>query len=378
MPSFYKNLEVLRFIAALSVVIVHFHWFASETLPHPGAVWDIHTMALSPVLTPVYYYGDYGVQFFWLLSGFIFFSQYADKIADRKVSPAQFTALRFSRLYPLHLVTLVAAFILQNVYMYAVNGGKSPFSSPTASLQDVLLHLMMAGSWDAKRQPVLNLPFWSVSLEVLAYVSFFLAMRFAPRITMLLTPVAVASLLLVSTHGDRLAQVFSFFYTGGAVYLAVKFIRPRISGYLAWAMSMGAFAIGAVTLLFVYKHTFVDRDMIHNEAGLAFAVVFVLVVFGCALIPQMDGRAGRIAELLGNTTYSSYMIHFPMMLMVIIVSQLTRIAIDVTNPFVLAVWLTAVFASAVFVFRSFERPAQRWLRRRLSVSASRADATSSR
>lgn len=366
-PRFYRNLEVLRFLAALSVVIVHFHWFADPDLPGVGKSWKLEDAAFTDFLSFVYTYGDYGVQFFWLLSGFIFFSQYAAKISQRSVSSGRFALLRFSRLYPLNIATMVAALVLQQVYSTAVNGGRGPFESDSANLFDVLRHVGFASAWGDpfNQNATLNLPVWSVSMEILAYVSFFAAMRYAPRITMLLTPSAFVAMLMVSSTPNFLIQVFVFFYAGGALYIATRFLETRMSARVKAA----ALAISPLLIVpffaYVYVKTFVAGTMEHSEAGLPLSLAFVVAIVVAAVAPQVTGRAGKLAETLGNTTYASYLIHFPLMLLVITVTQLAGTPIDTGNELLLIVWLAIVFALSVLVYRFFERPAQDLIRRRL-------------
>lgn len=65
------------------------------------------------LLKPFSEYGWYGVQAFWSISGFIFFWRYRDSVALGQVGGWRFFVLRFSRLYPLHLATLLPAAFLQ-------------------------------------------------------------------------------------------------------------------------------------------------------------------------------------------------------------------------------------------------------------------------
>ena len=68
------------------------------------------------ILFPIYRNGGYAVQMFWTISGFIFFWRYAGRINDKTMKHYEYFILRFSRLYPLHIVTLVAVAALQLAY----------------------------------------------------------------------------------------------------------------------------------------------------------------------------------------------------------------------------------------------------------------------
>jgi peptidoglycan/LPS O-acetylase OafA/YrhL len=61
--------------------------------------------------------GHFAVQIFWMISGFIFLWKYSKPINEGMVSAYQFFVLRFSRLYPLHFVTLIVVALLQLAYI---------------------------------------------------------------------------------------------------------------------------------------------------------------------------------------------------------------------------------------------------------------------
>src|SRR6218665_1310018 len=100
------GLELMRFACALAVLVWHYqHFYYVGGVPvgfsreaQPWFQW----------LQPLYHHGFLGVQAFWCLSGFIFFWKYAQPVAGGRVAGWRFAALRFSRLYPLHLLTLLA------------------------------------------------------------------------------------------------------------------------------------------------------------------------------------------------------------------------------------------------------------------------------
>ena len=90
-------LDALRGLAALAIV-VHHYWFLAPAGSRP----------LESALGIVYEYGRLAVPLFYLLSGYIFFSAYAAALGERRLSGGSFFWLRASRLYPLHLMTLLA------------------------------------------------------------------------------------------------------------------------------------------------------------------------------------------------------------------------------------------------------------------------------
>src|SRR6185436_12525906 len=105
-PGRMHSLDALRGIAALAVVFWHWpHFFYSGTTLAAG--FDREAQPFYEVFKIFYRHGILAVDLFFLLSGFIFFWLYAKTISARRLTPREFFVLRVSRLYPLHLVTLL-------------------------------------------------------------------------------------------------------------------------------------------------------------------------------------------------------------------------------------------------------------------------------
>ena len=100
------GLEALRFAAALAVLVWHYRHFLYVGLAPSGYVKE--DQPFHAVLAPLYEYGYAGVELFWCISGFIFAWKYGETLRMGGMSLTRFMVLRFSRLYPLHLVTLLA------------------------------------------------------------------------------------------------------------------------------------------------------------------------------------------------------------------------------------------------------------------------------
>ena len=165
------GLELIRFTCAMTVLVWHYHHFAM--IGDGSAMLRPHE-PLYALLWPLYDFGLFGVQVFWCISGFIFYWNYADAIAARRIEPKRFFWLRFSRLYPLHFATLLIVAGLQP--LYAALAGQ-PFIFKDGSAVNFLLHLGLADQWTGPRPLSFNGPIWSVSAEVFVYVAFFLLLR---------------------------------------------------------------------------------------------------------------------------------------------------------------------------------------------------------
>lgn len=81
--------------------------------------------------------GVLGVDFFFILSGFVITLGYKDKLLNKEVSCSRFYSKRLIRLFPLHWLCFIAAFILEIIM------GKSPCSS----ISRIITNVSLTQSW---------------------------------------------------------------------------------------------------------------------------------------------------------------------------------------------------------------------------------------
>src|SRR5580658_3689119 len=140
----------------------------------PG--WRTDSQPLYWLFKPLYEQGWIAVDLFFALSGFVFFWLYGEAIRERRMGPARFALLRFSRLYPLHFVTLIAAAVLQTFFFRAT--GKF-FIFNANDWQHFLPSLFLTQQWlPPTIDQSFNGPAWSVSIETMLYGAFFIFCRF--------------------------------------------------------------------------------------------------------------------------------------------------------------------------------------------------------
>lgn len=169
-------LDILRGLASFSVLIWHYQHFFFRNCKLP-ARFDRGIQPGYVILKPLYEHGDLAVYLFFILSGFIFFHIYSEGISSKSVSLKTFVSNRLSRLYPLHLITLLLTAALQLGYHRLFN---SYFVYEFNNLKHFLLQLSFASFWGMQDGHSFNGPIWSVSVEVLLYIMFFAFCRFLP------------------------------------------------------------------------------------------------------------------------------------------------------------------------------------------------------
>ncbi|GAB1511544.1 acyltransferase family protein [Actinophytocola sp. KF-1] len=157
-PSRLPTLTGMRFIAAAMVFFFHANQEALFSSPDAGGVFN--ALASQGGWT--------GVGFFFILSGFVL--TWSARSGD---SAPRFWRRRFFKIYPNHFVTFIAAFLLLTVV-----------AQETIENWRAILNLFLLQSWFPAMETslTLNTVSWSLSVELLFYLSFPLLLRVISRI----------------------------------------------------------------------------------------------------------------------------------------------------------------------------------------------------
>ena len=332
------GIELLRFFASLSILIWHFQHFSifskDEFVKTEQPFYEY--------LALFYDHGDWGVQLFWCVSGFIFFYNYQNSIRNRTVSTLRFSINRFSRLYPLHFFTLILVFILQ--YYYVGIFGEY-FVYIHNDFKHFFLNLMLINEWGLQEGFSYNGPIWSVSLELIAYLLFFIAAKnfnlFKAIVFLILSTIIAKAL-----GAHDLSSCLKYFAFGGVIFFILNYLQNKAEDPAL--LNLFLLTISVVGLIFT--------NQIESRSLFVLSIVLFSIIVG-----PFFQKLERICVNLGNLTYSSYLLHFPI-----------QIALALTYNGVIAYsdeklflyYLSITFLLAYLTFHFFERPTQKYLRKK--------------
>ncbi len=293
-------LTSLRGLAALTVVMQHFSATAQQ-----------HSSGWIPSLIP---HGYVGVDFFFVLSGFIMSYTYAELFAaDGWRAMPGFLVKRAARLMPLNCFVIVAILSLGAVSV-VVSGRNIIFDYRNLPF-DIFTNLIMVQGLDIGHN--LNAPSWSVSVEFAAYILFpILLLAVFNRRPIVLMGVIFVGLVgptAVALGGSRLAIDYStsFLVTQRVARCVPEFILGMLvfRFYRQTGGRREKTAIGSDFTLFMLS------------AGLAAALLLRVDLFAILLFPPLIasaalnvGGAARVLSagvpyFLGVISYSIYLIH---------------------------------------------------------------------
>lgn len=356
-------LDVLRGLAAIAVIVFHWQFFGSDiNRVAPEGGFPIYRAIGEACLTFFYQCGASAVGLFFTLSGFVFFWLFKDAVQDGRISGWNFFVDRFSRLYPLHLATLILVAIEQCLYA-SMNGGRG-WVSPVNDTIGFVRQLLIVPTWSPRRLEEFNLPVWSLMVEALVYVVFFVVVR-RTRLGIAGTLVMLVLACFSAWYSKDIAYGATSFFMGGLTYLAYQRLEGRtverplaIVVSTSWAFAI-VFGAGLVNLS--------STGIWWLDRTYAVYVLFPSTVLYLAIVETRRGPMARKWKWLGDATYSMYLLGFPLMLTIALLLRVSGGSFNmVKSPAVLLAFLAAIIPVSLACHFGFERPVQRFMRKALS------------
>ncbi|WP_176611750.1 acyltransferase [Actinomadura sp. WMMB 499] len=333
-----RELDLLRFLAALAVVLYHFTGF------NGAGAWPVPSLDLFPGVGAVTSYGYLGVDLFFVISGFVIL------LSAWGRGPGEFGISRLVRLMPAYWFS-----VLLGAAVYAVF--KMGHGVPGLVIPNLT---MLQGGLDVRN---VDAVFWTLWVELHFYV--LVAVLAGIGITYRSCLVFMAAWMFGGLYANQadnellqvmLLPTWSPYFIGGmALFLIYKFGPTLLLwGYVAvsWLLAMHWGAWRART---AWEEA--------NELVAVAAVTGIFALMSLIALGKLSWIKWRGLTVLGALTYPLYLVH----------SQLALPLIDALYPSVgrwgtLAITIAASLALSYAVYRLVERPAAPWMKARLRAS----------
>ncbi len=386
-PRYFFSLDAIRGFAALIVVLCHWQFYFYKDQTSQTKPLEELGLPLYPYLSMLYNRAFYAVDLFFLLSGFIFFWFYADKIADRKTPFSNFMCYRLTRLYPVHFITLLSLIALQHI-MVSMTG--HTFITQNNDAWHFLLNLLVIHSWGFESTPALNGfngPSWSVSVELLLYLLFFLvSWKKLHRNKGFLLAIAVAGAVIQHYYSMIGQGIYSFFLGALTYHLYAWLVKRKnlrsittiitITTVILWTVVLTEYAFSYIRdfSLVLMKKVLPGKDAafdmtVYNMSRNTFfrTIISPFTVLTLALSETIRGSLKvKWATVLGNASYALYLIHFPLMVLFFIAADILGISIEVFHsPYTLLLFYVVLIPISILTHYYFELPLQEMFRKRL-------------
>lgn len=338
------NLDFLRGIAAVAVLLWHYQHFYYLSAGSPPPPEFRSGQPFFDWLRPLYLHGWMAVEFFWTISGFVLFHVYGRKPG---VDAHQYFWARFSRLYPLHLITLLLVALLQAVSLARL--GHFQIYSHN-DLYHFCLQLFFASDWGFQKGFSFNAPIWSVSVEVISYLVFLVYCRASSY--RLLPALAIVISCHVATRWSAHPAIacMQFFFAGCAA--GIVFHAPVDKKFRLAFLGPAILILGAALAYLSDK-----------EPGQLFQLLlFSGLVLGAAQLDRRGLSTGRWGIRIGQITYASYLIHIPIQITTLLILDSLQFSRNIANqPLFFVGFLCGTLLLSILVFRFIEMPFKNWV-----------------
>jgi len=349
-----RSLQILRGLAALAVLAVHLSMLTEHALRLHGYL---------PRLT----LGEAGVDLFFVISGFIMVYASAE-LFGRRHAPLSFFARRFVRIVPLYWAVsgaVLAALLLGHADLAALDLswpliGASFLFEPYARPSGLTWPLLQVG--------------WTLNFEMFFYLVFAIALVSRRASAVAVVSLSFAALVAIRFSGADWPVWFEFFsrpvileFCFGML-IALGFAHGyRLPVPLAVGLILAACAALLATITLEVGHW---RVLVWGLPA-AMIVASVLSFEGKATSGLVSGSF----TLLGDASYSLYLVHLPVMLAA---SRLLPRLIDpVAWPWLVIAMMALLPIIAAFItYFLFERPVTRWLQVRVRAALPAGDQAS--
>jgi peptidoglycan/LPS O-acetylase OafA/YrhL len=310
------------------------------------------------------------VDLFFILSGFIISYVY---VADRKSHLPRsevkaFLQTRFARIYPLHVFSLLylTTFTLGSALVLWI-AGRPHDQLGRRAFVDWIVQLVLLNAW-APHHFEWNIPSWSISAEVFAYLLF---------------PILVASHVRNrrAAEATLLAALVAFYALIGATTGNLDVVVG-----LAPLRCLAGFALG---MLLYFNRSLVsntsDRCLTILQIVATFASLMILAsylsdplvipAFGLLIFTTWTDRGSvarllsmRLPRWLGEISYSVYLLHVPLAATTWFIWIRVEKHLGLSPPLTRSIWLVLIFAVVLSMstlsYKHVELPARRAMLRR--------------
>jgi exopolysaccharide production protein ExoZ len=273
------NLQLLRIMAALAVVLHHVRWHAP--------VFDKSFNPLSIT------WGHSGVDVFFVISGFLM----VYIIRNGRLGPGEFILRRFARVWPLYAVmTLTVAAIVTFAPLY-YKGDADP-----AYVIKSMFFIPTARAMDGHYYPVIG-PGWTLNLEIAFYTLFGLSLFFRRWVFAL---AVLGTGFMLASHYSSIPAFHFYSAASGGIFLEF-FLGVGLG--LLYLRKIRVPAIVAATMAIVGTVLIIFPPPVPRHIGIGLPAL--MVVFGALYMPSPNNpRIARLFNFLGCTSYALYLSHF--------------------------------------------------------------------
>ncbi|MFC7670063.1 acyltransferase family protein [Hymenobacter humi] len=301
LPIRFYEIDLLRFVAAISVVFYHYTFI--------GVTRQNYNPLVFPEFVPITKYGYLGVELFFIISGYVVL------LSAQGKTVRQFFVSRVTRLYPAYWVACTLTFLVKIIWGAGTNASPPMVDDLGARPMQYVYNMTMMQTFLGIRN--MDGPYWSLAVEITFYflisllIGYYL-LRYVEWF--LLLWLGYVALPKLAYSGTLFAELFfrgyaPYFIAGMLFYLIQQPQGRTRYRYallaVAYLLAMKA-CMGQAKLLSTSYHTYT------NPMLTATIVTVFFLVFGLIATRKINFGSYSWLKWAGALTYPLYLLHSDM------------------------------------------------------------------
>jgi peptidoglycan/LPS O-acetylase OafA/YrhL len=282
-------------------------------------------------------YGGYGVQLFFLISGFVIFLT-----LNKTRHPLEFVISRFSRLYPAYWVSVLLTFTFISIFSL-------PDTFKIPNTYDVLVNLTMLQRWF--RIQNVDPVYWTLAVELSFYIIMFLVfltnqLKKIEFLSIVYLTFIISTKIFENHFGITIPNV-----------IKVTFLLDYGNLFIAGIMFYKIIHKPQKNHYFILLACLFTEYFLHSESNMLIAAYFL--IFYLFTQGKLQFISIKPLLFLGSISYSLYLTH--QFIGYILIDNLYRMGLD-TPWLLLLIAMSLSIALAGFMRAYIEKPTQNWIR----------------
>lgn len=300
------NIQILRALAAIIVIFVH----AQDWVIKNGFSYgDYENLTFN-----VRYWGNVGVDLFFVISGYIMFMINSKKQRDS----LDFLINRILRIVPIYWLLTFCIFILYLIL-------PSLFRATTYGVEQVLTSLFFISHFWGYEVPALYVG-WTLEYEVFFYVLFSLTLLF--RINNIYRLLILLIIFSISVYFSWYSSIAFDFLYGGVIFIMFdkfKWLKNYKNNFF-WVLIILAFA-------YIFYHAHIDQ----SDRYIYWGIPSAIILFSSLMIKEIKSV---VLSQLGDASYSIYLMQ------VFTLPAMTKVLVKLTPnmPGILVFLIISIFS----------------------------------
>ena len=336
-----KGINILKFICSIIIACIYHY---KNDFP-VGNLFEKNT-----IIRGMSNYGFLLVELFFIISGYLFYISYNNKIKNNKKDFNTFIKQRYVRLIPLAALTSIIMFVLENVHYKLY---KTYWIFTCNSIVDLIYQVTGIQHWTKIQGPSLNNAIWYISVLLLCYIIYFFVTKLEKRMGNLIYIYCIVIFTILMTYGINI-PFFNYYTLRGLLSFGIGIII----GIVVQNNDIKKLSNISVIILAIT----IGLTLIFKKEIMGYLPLYLnFVIYPCLLIIvlRIDFLLEKIdikfTELLANISFGIYLWNLPLQLFFHLMFGILKIKIDYSNVYICIIQIIIHIIIGILSYKFIEK-----------------------